>query len=122
MTRANHVCLRSGQGIALAQHRDKHRLQQVTGIEPHTPSDPSKSGEEQPLAFSGRLVGEVGDVAIDGFGTDEAHGFRVARLAKEALPSPEHNRIHLQPQLVHEVVFYERAYELKTGCDDDFSG
>jgi hypothetical protein len=49
------------------------------------------------LGVSEGLVGEVGDVAIDGLGVDEAHGFLVAGLAEEALAGAEHDRVDLQP-------------------------
>src|SRR3989442_5295247 len=73
-----------------------------------------------PLGVSDGLVGEVGDVAIDGLGVDKAHGFLVAGLAEEALAGPEHDREDLQPQLVDEVVLHERAHELVAGGDDYF--
>src|SRR6266568_6664181 len=44
-----------------------------------------------PLGVSDGLVGEVGDVAIDGLGVDKAHGFLVAGLAEKALAGPEHD-------------------------------
>src|SRR5439155_16576615 len=61
-----------------------------------------------PLGVSDGLVGEVGDVAIDGLGVDKAQGFLVAGLAEEALAGPEHDREDLQPKLVDEVVLHER--------------
>src|SRR5439155_20233439 len=75
-----------------------------------------------PLGVSDGLVGEVGDVALDGLGVDEAHGFLVGGLAEEALAGPEHHREDLQPQLVDEVVLHHRAYELEAGGNDDFTG
>src|SRR6266536_1078774 len=56
------------------------------------------------LGVSDSLVGEVGDVAIDGLGVEEAQGFLVAGLAEEALACPEHDREDFQPQLVDKVV------------------
>ena len=65
------------------------------------------------------LVGEEGDAVIERLGVDEAHGFLVAGRAKEPLAVPEHDRVDLQPQLVDEVVLYERAQELEAAGDDD---
>src|SRR6266581_8725929 len=67
------------------------------------------------------LVGEEGDIALDGLGVDEAHGLLVAGLAEEAFAGPEHDREDLQPQLVDEVVLHQRVYELEAGGDDDFA-
>src|SRR6266511_3896108 len=74
----------------------------------------------RPLGIPDELVGEVGDIAPDGLGVDQAHGFLVAGLAEEALAGPEHDREDLQPQLVDEVVLHQRAQELEAGGDDDF--
>jgi hypothetical protein len=53
-----------------------------------------------PLGVPDRLVGEVGDAALEGLGVEEAHGFLVAGLAEQALADPEGDREDLQPQLV----------------------
>jgi hypothetical protein len=65
------------------------------------------------------FVGEEGDAVTDGPGADEAHGFLVAGLAEEALAGPEHDRVDHQPELVDEVVLYQRAPEKEAGVDDD---
>src|SRR5438876_1094468 len=72
-----------------------------------------------PLGVPDRLVGEVGDAALEGLGVEEAHGFLVAGLAGQALAGPEGDREDLQPQLVDQVVLDQRAYELKAAGDDD---
>jgi hypothetical protein len=66
------------------------------------------------------LVGEDGDAVTDGLRVGEAHGFLVAGLAEESRAGPEHDRVDHQPQLVDEVVFYQRARELGAAEDDDF--
>jgi hypothetical protein len=38
-----------------------------------------------PLGVPDRLVGEVGDAALEGLGVEEAHGFLVAGLGEQAL-------------------------------------
>ena len=54
-----------------------------------------------PLGVPDRLVGEVGDAALEGLGVEEVHGFLVAGLAEQALADPEgDDREDLQPQLV----------------------
>src|SRR6201982_2614504 len=72
-----------------------------------------------PLGVPDRLVGEVGDAALEGLGVEEAHGFVVAGLAEQALADPEGDREDLQPQLVDQVVIDQRAYELKAAGDND---
>jgi hypothetical protein len=72
-----------------------------------------------PLGVPDRLVGEVGDAALEGLGVEEAHGFLVAGLAEQALADPEGDREDLQPQLVDQVVLDQRACELKAAGDDD---
>src|SRR5438876_5010302 len=72
-----------------------------------------------PLGVPDRLVGEVGDAALEGLGVEEAHGFLVAGLAGQALAGPEGDREDLQPQLVDQVMLDQRAYELKAADDDD---
>src|SRR5271154_3356715 len=72
-----------------------------------------------PLGVPDRLVGEVGDAALEGLGVEEAHGFLVAGLAEQALADPGGGREDLQPQLVDQVVLDQRAYELKAAGDDD---
>ena len=47
---------------------------------------------DPPLGVPDTLVGEEGDVALDGLGVHEAHGFLVAGLAEEALAGAEHDR------------------------------
>ena len=66
-----------------------------------------------------RLVGEVGDAALEGLGVEEAHGFLIAGLAEQALAGPEGDRVDPQTQLVDQVVLDQRAYELKAAGDDD---
>src|SRR3989440_5701967 len=56
------------------------------------------------LGLPDELVGEEGEAVTDFLGIDEAHGFLVAGLAKEALAGPEHDREDDQPQLVDQVV------------------
>ena len=56
------------------------------------------------LGVSDGLVGEVGEVVIDGAGFDQAQGFLVAGFAEEPLAGAEHDRVDHQPQLVDEVV------------------
>ena len=65
------------------------------------------------------LVGEEDQAVTDGAGVDEAHVFRAAGLAEESFASTEHERVDHQPQLVDEVVLYQRVHELKAGIDDD---
>jgi hypothetical protein len=72
-----------------------------------------------PLGVSDGLVGEEGDAVVECLGVDEAHGFLIAGLAEKALAGPEHNRVDLQPQLVDEVMLYQRAQELEAAGDDD---
>jgi hypothetical protein len=72
-----------------------------------------------PLGVPDRLVGEVGDAALEGLGVEEAHGFLVAGLAEQALPDPEGDREDLQPQLVDQAVLDQRASELEAAGDDD---
>jgi len=36
------------------------------------------------------------------------------------MAGPEHNRVDHQPQLVDEVVLYQRAHQATAGGDDDF--
>src|SRR5437667_4610028 len=72
-----------------------------------------------PLGVPDRLVGEVGDAALEGLSVEEAHGFLVAGLGEQALAGPGGDREDLQPQLVDQVVLDQRAYELKAAGDDD---
>src|SRR5436190_664534 len=78
----------------------------------------SRSAREA-VGVPDRLVGEVGDAALEGLGAGEAHGFVVAGLAGQALAGPGGDREDLQPQLVDQVVLDQRAYELKAAGDDD---
>src|SRR6266436_6303980 len=71
------------------------------------------------LGVPDRLVGEVGDAALEGLSVEEAHGFLVAGLAEQPLADPEGDREDLQPQLVDQVVLDQRACELKAAGDDD---
>jgi hypothetical protein len=71
------------------------------------------------LGVSDGLVGEDGQAVTDGAGVDEAHVFLAAGLAEEALANTEHERVDHQPQLVDEVVLYQRVHELEAGIDDD---
>src|SRR5437868_12195287 len=67
------------------------------------------------------LVGEVHEAVTDGLVAGEAHGFRAAVLAEEALAGAEDDREYDQSQLVDQVVLDQRAPELIAGRDDDFS-
>jgi hypothetical protein len=58
----------------------------------------------RPLSVLDGLVGEEGEVAIDGPSVDEAHGFLVAYVPEEALAGSEHDRVDHQPQLIGEIV------------------
>src|SRR5262245_55955298 len=80
---------------------------------------PGTTAEQARSALPDDLVGEVGEVASDGPGVEEAHGFLVAGLAEEALAHPEHDRVDHQPQLVDQIVLHQRAQELEAGVDDD---
>src|SRR6478752_5066006 len=72
-----------------------------------------------PLGVPDRLVGEVGDAALEGLGVEEAHGFLVAGLSERALAGPGGDREDRQPQLVDQVVLDQRACELEAAGDDD---
>src|SRR5690348_3048312 len=83
------------------------------------PSD--DCGRDRQLASSDSLVGDVRGVTVEGSGVAEAHLLFIARLAEESLAGAEHDREDLQPQLVDEVVFHQRAHDLNAGWNDDVS-
>src|SRR3954470_5219441 len=89
------------------RQRPRPNRQQHLRAEPLSGSDPDA------------LVGEEGDLAVDGLGAQQAHGFRVADLAEEAFAGAEYDRVDLQPQLVDEVVLHQRPHELEAGHDED---
>src|SRR6266436_9755663 len=72
-----------------------------------------------PLGVPDRLVGEVGDAALEGLDAEQAHMPLVAGLAEQALAGAESDREDLQPQLVDQVVLDQRVYELEAAGDDD---
>jgi hypothetical protein len=67
------------------------------------------------------LIGQIGNLAVDGRAPDEAQALRVARLAEQPLAVPEHDWVDLQPQLVGKVALDQCTRELEAGCDDDLA-
>src|SRR5262249_6943186 len=57
---------------------------------------PARTTSTPRLAVSDWLVGEEGEAVADGLGIDEAHW--LSGLAEEALPRPQHDREHDEPQ------------------------
>src|SRR6266581_8731017 len=87
--------------------------------EPRPPLSRNPVVALRPLGVWDALIGEVGDIAIEGLAVDQAHGLLVAGLAEEPLAAAEHDREDLQPQLVDKVVLHQRAQELEAAGDDD---